>query len=217
MLTTHSDAIVTTGPTGPAPAGGLRLPQVSARSVRLPNVRFRLTIILVPVIAVGTLTTIVCRVRTHRHEAAIVRFERRAERRSRQERAIARIQEVAERYGLELVTEKERSPVLGQESIWWRSASRGAIAYFAPVLGAELEVYPETFIGKMRLRRLVLCANLVVAGDERAAAPALVEKTLYLDVNSATYDRKYQRRVIHHELFHFLDFADDSPVVPAAT
>ena len=78
----------------------------------------------------------------------------------------------------------------------------------ARVVADELGRYPGGSLEASRLRRVLLCAGLAEAGTEIPSLPN-VEQTLLLDVES---DPAFLRRLIHHELFHFVDYADDDQV-----
>lgn len=67
---------------------------------------------------------------------------------------------------------------------------------------------PERF-ASAELRRVVLCAEL---REDRRPIPSLpnYNHTLILDV---TGEDAYLQRLIHHELFHFIDLADDGTVL----
>jgi hypothetical protein len=76
------------------------------------------------------------------------------------------------------------------------------------IVNEELGRYPRGFLEKSRFRRVLLCANLNEAAREIPSLPNF-QQTLLLDVN-ATPD--FLRRVVHHEVFHFADYADDDQV-----
>jgi len=72
-------------------------------------------------------------------------------------------------------------------------------------LGRELARYPAQFLARARLRRLVLCANF---REDNQVIPSLpnYHGALLVDVDA---DAPYLRRLVHHEVFHFADYADD--------
>jgi len=76
-----------------------------------------------------------------------------------------------------------------------------ALATLAPELGR----YPAQFFSRARLRRLLLCSSL---HEDSEAIPSLpnYRGSLLLDVDA---DASYLRRLVHHEVFHFADYADD--------
>lgn len=78
------------------------------------------------------------------------------------------------------------------------------------VLERELARYPRTFFPKVNLAGVVLADDLV---ENDGPIPSLpnVARLLLLDVGAAEIDLV---RVIHHEIFHFVDLADDGVLAP---
>jgi hypothetical protein len=72
-------------------------------------------------------------------------------------------------------------------------------------LASELERYPAAFLARARLHRLLLCARLR-EGSEAIPSLPNYHGTLIVDVDA---DPPYLRRLVHHEVFHFADYADD--------
>ena len=72
-------------------------------------------------------------------------------------------------------------------------------------LAAELERYPAPFLARARLRRLLLCARLHEGAEPNPSLPNY-HGALLVDVDA---DAAYLRRLLHHEVFHFADYADD--------
>ncbi len=81
----------------------------------------------------------------------------------------------------------------------------GQARTFLDIVTSELSRYPEAVLDRAGLRYVLLCDSLTRDGDRIGSLPNL-ESTLVLDV-STSHD--FLRRLIHHEVFHFLDFADD--------
>ena len=77
------------------------------------------------------------------------------------------------------------------------------------ILAQELSRLPKSFVNATRLRRVLMCENLNEKGLSIPSLPNY-EQTLLLDVNAPP---AFLRRLIHHELFHFADFADDRRVL----
>jgi hypothetical protein len=97
-------------------------------------------------------------------------------------------------------------------------------APFLTLLASELERYPESIAASIGLRRIVLCRDLAVrfprpvertrAGvtdirEEQSvsAFASYREGTIYVDVARAFRSQAHSRKMVHHELFHFLDRA----------
>jgi len=72
-------------------------------------------------------------------------------------------------------------------------------------LARELSRYPAAFLARARLRRLLLCAQLH-EGSEAIPSLPNYHGALLVDVDA---DAPYLRRLVHHEVFHFADYADD--------
>lgn len=72
-------------------------------------------------------------------------------------------------------------------------------------LASELARYPAQFLARARLRRLVLCANFHEGSEPIPSLPNY-HGALLVDVDA---DAPYLRRLVHHEVFHFADYADD--------
>jgi hypothetical protein len=83
---------------------------------------------------------------------------------------------------------------------------------YVPVFAAEFSVYPSAFVKRSQLKRVVLCTDLTFAGQRRNAIPDYEHETLYLDASRGSYSKSYQRKLIHHELFHIVDYRDDGEV-----
>jgi hypothetical protein len=114
--------------------------------------------------------------------------------------------ELADACGVELLTATEAFD-LGAASgkVSAEPPSAAAVATFVPLLGRELGRYPGRFLPRCNLRRVLLCGRLSQEGQSIPSLPN-VEGTLLLDL---TGDEAYVRHLVHHEVFHFFDHADD--------
>jgi len=101
------------------------------------------------------------------------------------------------------VLELYHGPVTGEPP------ATAAAAAAAEVVARELGRFPAGALGGARFRRVLLCAALAEGG---ASIPSLpnYQQTLLLDVGSPP---DFVRRLLHHELFHFIDFSDDDQVL----
>lgn len=98
-------------------------------------------------------------------------------------------------------------------------AGNGPISASAPDAGAaerasaivheELRRFPEGFVAAAGLWRVVFCEGLREGNDVIPSLPNY-RHTLLLDVRA---EPAYLRRLVHHEVFHFVDFADDGIVL----
>jgi hypothetical protein len=76
------------------------------------------------------------------------------------------------------------------------------------VIASELARYPAGFLRTARMRRLLLCQGLRESGLEIPSLPNY-QQALLIDVD-APHD--FLRRLTHHEVFHFADYAGDDQV-----
>lgn len=77
--------------------------------------------------------------------------------------------------------------------------------FFGSIVLEELQLYPRTLLAKIGLEMVVLVSDLAFAGQPRKAVPDLGASVMYFDVRVGGYNDRYTRKVIHHEIFHFLD------------
>ncbi len=91
------------------------------------------------------------------------------------------------------------------------------IEKYQSLFADEFNHYPKELVRNSKLKRVVLCENLSFAGQRRNAIPDFEHDTLYLDIERGDYNQLYQRKVIHHEFFHMIDYRDDGKVYLDAT
>ena len=85
------------------------------------------------------------------------------------------------------------------------AASEIELARAARVLEQELARYPRRFLTQSRLRRVVVTRSLSEGGAPIPSLPNL-EGALLLDADAP---EAFLRRLVHHEVFHFVDYAGD--------
>jgi hypothetical protein len=78
------------------------------------------------------------------------------------------------------------------------------VQHYLQTLGDEMSKYPPAFLQRSGLRTIAVVKNLSFEGQERAALPDPYRGVLYLDALCASHDRIYERHVIHHEFFHYV-------------
>lgn len=88
------------------------------------------------------------------------------------------------------------------------SAPGEGVTLAARIVAEELSRHPRELLMRARLSRVALCSNLSEAGAPIPSLPNL-NRTLLLDVDA---DAAFLRRLVHHELYHFLDYAADDQV-----
>ena len=74
------------------------------------------------------------------------------------------------------------------------------------VASAELARFPSGVLRDSGFRRILACNGLTEAGQAIPSLPN-VQQSLLLDIDAPP---AYLRRLLHHEIFHFIDFLDDS-------
>ena len=104
-----------------------------------------------------------------------------------------------------LIPERAVSLESGAATLTAQPASSAALTRALAPLTAELARYPAAFFERARLRRLLLCASLR-EGTEAIPSLPNYHGALLVDVDA---EAPYLRRLVHHEVFHFADYADD--------
>lgn len=83
-----------------------------------------------------------------------------------------------------------------------------AVRDYAPLLARELSIYPESFIRRVPIERIVLCRDLFIGG---AHAPGITDcrlRTIFIEAGGDFGSDERRVKAIHHELFHTVDFAE---------
>ncbi|MBY0456729.1 MAG: hypothetical protein K2V38_05295 [Gemmataceae bacterium] len=120
---------------------------------------------------------------------------------------------LAKTYKLEVVATDPTFPVKTTHGkIEGKAADKKAVAAYTSLLVTEFGLYPTDLVKRTQLKRIVLCDELAFAGQRRTAIPDYEHDTLYFDVVRGDHDKTYQRKVIHHEFFHVVDWKDDGLV-----
>ena len=89
------------------------------------------------------------------------------------------------------------------------NASQRSLRQYAPILRREMGIYSERFIKRVNLKKIVICRDLKFAGQKRSAVPGFKRGELFLDAGFGAHLRAYMAVVVHHELFHIIDWRDD--------
>jgi hypothetical protein len=120
------------------------------------------------------------------------------------------IEELEKKYSLQVVANSARFPVRTTYGLVDAvTASRKNLQAYFPILTAEWNLYPVKLVEATRLKRIILCEGLKFGGQRRTAIPDWEHDDLYLDVARGNHNETYVRKVIHHEMFHLIDFRDD--------
>lgn len=129
---------------------------------------------------------------------------------SERDAAIAKLDEIAKAYRIEIVTASPQFPVpLADGQIRGRAADAKNLATYLPIFAKEFALYPVDFVKRSDLKRIVFCEELAWDEQLRASIPDFANDTLYIDVVRGDWRENYQRKVLHHEFFHMVDQVDD--------
>ena len=117
------------------------------------------------------------------------------------------------RIGLELVIPEAKSSLKSISfDIEGDPPSQSDLDCYTPILFMEFWIYGKSFIKKSKLKKIILLHNINYTNSEgtqdRAGCP---EYDLSKSITFAIREKNlaYIRIVLHHELFHFIDYADD--------
>jgi Putative zinc-binding metallo-peptidase len=120
---------------------------------------------------------------------------------------------IAEKYQIEVATRNLGFPIKTVHGlIEGQEATFDSLNKYQKLLTKEVSRYPISLVHRTQTVRIVLCEELVFDGQRRNAIPDFEHGVLYLDVKRGDYNTLYQRKVIHHEFFHLIDYKDDGSV-----
>ncbi len=120
--------------------------------------------------------------------------------------ATTTLEALAKRYGIQIVT---RDVQPADRRIHASPCTSGELDRYTGLFAEEFGLYPPDVIRRAQLERVVLCKDLSYGGQLRGAIPDFESKTLYLDAVRGDFNPTYQRKVIHHDFFHMIDYRDD--------
>ena len=110
-------------------------------------------------------------------------------------------------HGVELLAaQRAFSLELGNGAV--SGSPAGSLEPAARIVSEELGRYPRELLVAARLRRVIFVRDLREADVPIPSLPNL-QRSLLLDVDAP---EPFLRRLVHHELFHFADYADDEQV-----
>ena len=125
------------------------------------------------------------------------------------------VQEIFNVYGVRIVTELER---IGLPIDCRPADEKICQQYLHNILAKELSIYPPSVIKKSKLDEIILCRDLVSEGERRGGLTcaawlgslglAFARNKIYLNIGLAA-NKLYKHGVVHHELFHMIDYFDD--------
>ena len=114
----------------------------------------------------------------------------------------------AKDYGIELVADAEVYPVAESEgAIDARNAGARNVEMALYFLRKEFAKYPPALIRASGVKRIAFCRDLKSNGTRIAGVALEKNATIYMDSSTEIGDEAHRRRTLHHEFFHFLDYA----------
>ncbi|MBX3119641.1 MAG: hypothetical protein KF784_11290 [Fimbriimonadaceae bacterium] len=115
-------------------------------------------------------------------------------------------QELERSYGVSVeVSQEAFSTTPAKYTVAGKPASEDQVKKYMPLFTKEWSLYPHSLMKKAKVTRIIICRDLSVNGQARAAVPAFEIDTMYYDAELGSYAPKYQRTVVHHEFFHMMD------------
>jgi len=111
-------------------------------------------------------------------------------------------------YGIVLVSDGEVYPLKGSDlELQAKNAGANNVDMVLYLLRREFAKYPPDLVRRSGIQRIVLCRELK-AGTQRIAGVAVKNNaSIYVDSTTLVGDEAHRRRTLHHEFFHFLDYA----------
>lgn len=79
---------------------------------------------------------------------------------------------------------------------------------YGQIFICEWSKYPPDWTRQSKVTSIAIVKNLAVDGQSRAAMPDSQGETLFLDDGYGSSGGNYQQRVIHHEFYHLIEFAN---------
>src|SRR5258706_4580383 len=99
---------------------------------------------------------------------AVVSIQTDSRAKSRLEVALRELNEVADKYKIEVVTANPCFPVKTLHGpIDGKAADDNALAEYSGLFVPEFELYPQSLVARSRLKRVILCKDLSFAGQRR--------------------------------------------------
>jgi hypothetical protein len=121
-------------------------------------------------------------------------------------KADVRLDAVKAKYKIPIVTTDVQPAI---ERIRANACTGREIRRYAGLFAEEFRLYPPAAIRRAGIARVVICKDLAFGGQRRGAIPNFSDSTLYLDAVRGMYIPTYLRKVLHHDLFHMIDYSDD--------
>jgi hypothetical protein len=113
-------------------------------------------------------------------------------------------------FGIEMVAGGEIFPVsgaAGSAKIEAQNVGPRDVDMVLYFLRKEFGRYPAEAMRASGVKRIVFCHELKLGGQRLAGLAVSDNSTIYVESVSFGGDEAHRRRVLHHEFFHFLDYA----------
>jgi len=111
-------------------------------------------------------------------------------------------------YGIGLAADFETYPVAATDgAISAQNAGAHNVDMVLYFLRKEFAKYPPELLRQSGVRRIVFCHGLASHGHRIAGVAVQKNATIYMDSTTEVGDEAHRRRTLHHEFFHFLDYA----------
>lgn len=111
-------------------------------------------------------------------------------------------------YEIELVADDEVYPIAESDgAITARNSGARNVDMVLYFLRKEFAKYPPEFVKLSGLKRIVFCRDLKSHGTRIAGVAVEKNATIYMDSSTEIGDEPHRRRTLHHEFFHFIDYA----------
>lgn len=117
---------------------------------------------------------------------------------------IAQIDEVEKLFGFQVILDSNF------QSIWPSVSYKGIddttrIINYLEVLLKEYSKYPNSYFQCINIEKIIICDNLLIDNQKRAAIPDPYKNALFLAIDTS-YSQEYLIYVMHHELHHSTEF-----------
>lgn len=122
--------------------------------------------------------------------------------------ATARLEKTAAAYKIQIVPAKSEFQVRREwGEISAKAAGNTEVTDYAALFVQEFSLYPAGLVERCKLKKVVLCQELVFNGRPAGGLPEYETNTIYLNIALASNIQYWPdlRRAIHHEFFHIND------------
>jgi hypothetical protein len=117
------------------------------------------------------------------------------------------VSDIHSRFGLNIFSDS--IVISSWDSLQYEIPHTDSVAAYVNLLNKEINKYPLDFFRKIGIDKLILCADLRIGQQKRAAVPDSEKGQLFLSIydTKKPYKLSYKTHVFHHELNHCTEFA----------